>query len=65
VSRGHLFQDGQIKRLVGNNPLEAQMLLLQSLQPLGLIHAQPAVFFLPALVRVLGDAELPTRVKHR
>ncbi len=34
------------------------MLLLQPIQPRGLIHAQPAVFLLPALVGVLGDAEL-------
>jgi hypothetical protein len=65
VSRGHLFQDRQIKRLIGEHPLEAQMLLLQPLQPLGVIHTQPVVFLLPAVVRVLGDAELPTRVKHR
>ncbi len=41
------------------------MLLLQPLQPRGLIHAQPPVFVLPAVVRVLGKPELPTGVKYR
>ena len=51
--------------MVGDNPLEAQILLLQPLQPLRLIHAQPAVFFLPPIVRLLGDPKLPTGVKYR
>jgi hypothetical protein len=58
------LQDGQIERVVGDHPLEAQMLLLQPLQPLGVIHAQPAVFVLPAVVGVLADAELPKGVEH-
>jgi len=64
VSRGHLFQDRRIERLIGENPLEAQILLLQPLHPLGLIHAQSAVFILPAIVRLLGDAELPAGVER-
>jgi len=42
-----------------------QMLLLQSLQALGLIHEQFPILFLPAVVRLLGDSELLTSVKHR
>jgi len=41
------------------------MFLLQPLQPLGLIHAQPTVFFLPVVVRVVGEPELPTGVEYR
>ena len=41
------------------------MFLLQPLQPLGLIHAQPTVFFLPVVVRVVGEPELPTGVQYR
>jgi hypothetical protein len=51
--------------VVGDHPLETQILLLPPLQPLGLIHAQPAVFFLPALGGLLGDPKLPTGVEHR
>lgn len=64
MSRGHLFQDGQIERVIGDNPREAQILLLQPLQPRGLIHAQPAVLLLPAIGGVLGDPELPAGVEH-
>ncbi|TKS63033.1 MAG: hypothetical protein EWM73_01845 [Nitrospira sp.] len=38
------------------------MLLLQALQPFGLINPQAAVFFLPSIVPLLGDAELPAGV---
>ena len=51
--------------MVGDHPLEAQILLLQPLQPLGLIHAQPPILFFSAVVRLLGDPELPTGVKYR
>jgi hypothetical protein len=51
--------------LVGDHPLEAQIFLLQPLQPLRLIHAQPPILFFPAVVRLLGDPELPTCVKYR
>jgi hypothetical protein len=38
------------------------MLLLQTLQPFGLLDAQAAVFVLPPIVRLLGDAKLPAGV---
>jgi hypothetical protein len=36
------------------------MLLLQTLQPFRLLHAQAAGCFLPAVVRLLGDPQLAT-----
>ncbi len=63
VSRGDLLQDRQSQGLVGDNPREAQIVL--PLQALGLIPAQPAVLFLPAIAGLLGDAELPTGVQYR
>jgi hypothetical protein len=38
--------------------------LFQPLQPFGLTNAQPAVFLLPAIIGLLGDAELATRVDY-
>jgi hypothetical protein len=40
-------------------------LLFQALQPFGLIDSQAAICFLPAIVRLLGDPELPTDLEHR
>src|SRR5262245_47344505 len=42
----------------------AQILLFQPLQPLRLIHAQLTVFLVPAIVGLLGAAELPAGVEH-
>ena len=48
----------------GDHPLAAQMLLRQPLPPLGVVPAQPAVFVLPAVVGLLGEAARPTGVEH-
>src|SRR5262249_52103449 len=64
VSLSDLFEDGQIERLVGDDPFEPQILLLQGCEALRLIHAQPSILFLPAVVGVFGDPELPTGLEH-
>ena len=64
VSRGHLLQDAIVQREVRDESFPSCILLFQPLQPVGLIHAQPAVFLLPARVGLLGEAELATRVDH-
>ena len=43
---------------VGQQPLQPGVLLLQLLEPLGLVDLQAAVLLPPAVVRLLGDAEL-------
>ena len=62
VSSCHLLQDTIVEREIGHLALQSRILLLQALQPFGLIDAQAAVFFLPPILRLLGDAELPTGV---
>jgi len=39
--------------------LQPGILFLQALEPLGLLYPQTAVFFTPAIVSLLGDANLP------
>ena len=58
VSRGHLFQNHVVERLVGHQPLQPRVLLLERLQPLRLVEAQAAVLLPPAVVRLLADSQL-------
>jgi hypothetical protein len=63
--RGHLLQDTLVEREISHQALQSHMLLFQALQPFGLIHPQPAVFFLPPVVGLFRDPQLPTGLDHR
>ncbi len=65
VSRRHLFQDRLIQREVRHELLQACVLLLEVLQALRLIRTKAALLALPAIVRLLRDAEPPTRIGNR
>ena len=65
VSRCHLLQDTIVEREIGHQALQSHMLLFQALQPFGLIHPQPALFFLPPVVGLFRDPQLPTGLDHR
>jgi hypothetical protein len=62
VSCGHLLHDTIVEREIGHQALQSRILLFQTLQPFGLLDTQAAVFVLPPIVRLLGDAELPAGV---
>lgn len=63
VSRGSSLHNRQIDGLVGDDPFQPQVLLLQGLQALGLIHAESAVLLLPPIVGVFGDADRAARLR--
>ena len=58
MSRGHLFQDHVIERLVGHQLLQPRVFLLEGLQALRLIETQPPVLLPPPVVRLLTDPQL-------
>ena len=58
VSRGRLSKDCVVERYVGNELLQASVLLLDLLQALGLVELETAVLLPPALVGLLGDSDL-------
>ena len=58
VSRGRLSKDCVVERYVGNELLQAGVLLLELLQALGLVELETAVLLPPALVGLLGDSDL-------
>ena len=58
VSRGRLSKDCVVERYVGNELLQASVLLLELLQALGLVELETAVLLPPALVGLLGDSDL-------
>ena len=63
VSRGHLFENRVVERLVGHEFLQAGIFALELLQPLRLVQAETAVLLPPAVVRLLADAELLTDLR--
>ena len=63
VSRGHLFKNRVVERLVRHQPLQPGVLLLERLHPLRLVEAQAAVLFPPSIVGLLADAELRTDLR--
>ena len=63
VSRRHLFQDAIVEGEIRHQAFQPGILLFQTLEPFRLIDAQAAVFFLPPILRLLGDTELATRVR--
>ncbi len=52
------MQDGLVQLGVGQQPRESGVLLLQVLEPPGLVHLHTALLALPAVVGVLGDREI-------
>lgn len=64
VSPGGLLQDQLIQRQVGDRPPQAGVLLLQLLQPLGLIHLQPVVLLPPAVVGLLSHPQRPAHLPY-
>src|SRR5262249_2532404 len=55
VSRGDVLKNLLLERELCHQALELEVLLLQLLHPLRLVELQPAVFFAPAVVALLGD----------
>ena len=58
VSRGRLSKDCVVERYVGNELIQASVLLLELLPALGLVELETAVLLPPALVGLLGDSDL-------
>ena len=53
-----------VQRLIGHQPLQPRVLLLQLLEPLRLIQPQAALLPPPAVVGLLGDAEPSCHFGH-
>lgn len=51
-----VFHDLQIQCLIGAETLELAIFFYERFQPLRIAALQPAVFFLPSIQRLLGDA---------
>ncbi len=64
VSRGHLFENHVVEGLVRDQLLQPPILPLKLLQPLRLVEAQAAVFFPPAIVRLLADPQLLAHLRR-
>lgn len=60
-----VLEDLLLERQFRYQPLELGVLLLQGLEPLGLVQLQPAILFAPALKGLLANAGLPTRLRCR
>ena len=63
-SRGHLLQARVIERLIGHQPLQPGVLLLEGLQSLGLVKAEAAVLFAPPVLRLLADNQLLAELRR-
>ena len=50
---------------IRNGPLQPRILLLQILQPLGLIQLQTAIFHVPAVGSLLGHPDPADRLNRR
>ena len=62
VSPGDLLQRGLLQLRVGQQTLQRGVLLLQVLQPFGVVGLEPAELVTPAVVRLLGDRQLAADV---
>ena len=51
-----------IERLVGDDPLQLPILVLQRLQPSRIIHLKTTVLLFPSMQRRLRDAVLPAQL---
>src|SRR5271156_456113 len=58
VSLRNILQDLLVQRQLRHQSLQLAVLFLQFLQPLRLVHLQPAVFLSPAVERLHGDGGL-------
>ena len=71
VSPRKVLKNLLVQAELGYQPLQLHIFLLQFLQPLGLIHLQPAVLLASAVVGLLGNAGLTAghrvrlSVRHR
>ena len=54
----HVLEDRDVERRLGDGPLEAGILLLEQLGPLGLVLLQRAVLQAPAVEGLVGDLQL-------
>src|SRR5215472_16229632 len=55
---GDVLQDLLLQRQLRHQPLKLRVLLLQLLEPFGLLELEPAVFLAPPVVGLLGDLAL-------
>src|SRR5271155_1135483 len=65
VSRGDVLQHQLIQAQLCYQPLQLRVLLLQLLQPPGLVHPQTAILFTPPEVGLLHDSRFLTRLWRR
>ncbi len=54
-----------VEREIGDEPLQARILILELAHPAHLVHAKVAVALLPDAERRLADPELPTDIADR
>jgi 2'-hydroxyisoflavone reductase len=64
VSPGHLFQHVDVEGLAGHYPLEALVLLLELLEPLGVLALHTAVLVVPAVPGGRGDFQVARYLGH-
>src|SRR5580658_1665120 len=65
VSPGDVPKDLLVQTELGHQPLQLAVLLLQLLQPLGLIRLQTAILLAPAVKGLFGDSGLSTGYRLR
>src|SRR5277367_2707798 len=65
VSRGDVLQHQLIQAQLCHQPLRLRVLLLQILQPPGLVHPQTAILFTPPELGLLHDSRFLTRLWRR
>jgi hypothetical protein len=58
ISPVRLLQDRYVQLLISDQLLQPRVLLLELLEPLGLLDIQTSVLLAPAIVRVLAHIEL-------
>src|SRR5271170_2079838 len=65
VSRGDVLQHQLVQAQLCHQPLQLRVLLLQLLQPPGLVHPQTAILFTPPELGLLHDSRFLTRLWRR
>jgi hypothetical protein len=65
VFPGRLLENRIVQSQIRHQPLEPPVLLLQLLEPSGLLHPYPSVFPPSSVVGLLRDAELAAHFRHR
>src|SRR5690606_31445577 len=64
LSPHEIFHQRQVEGLVGDQLLQATVLVLELLEPPGLLQLQPAVLRPPPTQGFRGDAVAPTNLRH-